>query len=494
MEETRNEVSTTLKKHPLSTSLQDTIGSLKRSFGSESDLSVREFEQDGVPKAAILCIESLIDKKLADEFVVREINRQLPELTALSGLRISTHSAIPVHTEEEVSDKLLTGHTVILWEGESYGLAAGTEGGTRRSVTEPTSESVVRGPQDAFNESLQTNIGLLRRRIASPKLRVEICMLGELSRTPVAIVYLKGTARDGVIREVRERLKRIRSDGISGDLFLEEILEHPGGGYTPFPTVFNTERPDRLAAGIMEGRVGILTEGTPFSLMVPVTISSFLISNEDYYQRFDIASLVRIMRIFAFLISFTLPGFYVSVLTYHQEMLPTPLLISLTGQREGVPFGIAIELTAMELIFELLREAGVRLPKTIGSAVSIVGGLVLGTAAVEASLVGPGTVISVSVTAISSFCIPSYNLVITSRILRFGLLFLSAIFGAYGLFFGLIFISIHLNTLRSFGVPYLASLTPFHGTDWKDLFVRLPLWRHKWRPHEIAGTQNRKRR
>lgn len=480
-----------MSESPLSNSLQDNINLFVEMFGINSDLTVRTIAFSDVPSAAVLFIESLVDKAIIDEFVIKDLNSQLVHAASIHDIRLSTNSVASIQSVEEVANRLLTGHSIILFEQESTAIAAGTEGGLRRPVSEPTSESIVRGPQDAFNESLQTNIGLLRRRIASPKLRIEKIQIGEVTHTPVAIAYLDGIAQEGIVKEVKTRLDKICIDGILGALYIEEWIEDPRG-YTPFPTIYNTERPDRIAGGLLEGRIAIMVEGTPISMLVPSTMNNFLISNEDYYQRYDIASLMRILRVAAFVFSFLLPGFYVTLLTYHQEMLPTPLLIALTGQREGVPFGISIELTAMELTFELLREAGVRLPKTIGSAVSIVGGLVLGTAAVEAGLVAPGTVISVSITAIASFCIPSYNLVITSRILRFFLLFLASVFGAYGLFFGLILICIHLNTLRSFGVPYLASLAPFHLQNWKDLFIRFPMWAHQYRPEEIAGDNARK--
>ncbi|MFL0504340.1 spore germination protein [Ureibacillus sp. 179-F W5.1 NHS] len=197
---------------------------------------------------------------------------------------------------------------------------------------------------------------------------------------------------------------------------------------------------------------------------------------------------MKILRGGAFVLSIILPGLYVALLTYHQEMIPTPLLIAVTGQREGVPFGIAIEVAIMEITFEILREAGIRLPKTVGAAISIVGGLVLGQAAVDAGLVGQGTVIVVALTAISSFTTPSYNIAITARMIRFILLILSSFLGAFGLIFGLIFLLIHLNSLRSFSVPYLAPIVPFHKGDWKDLFIRVP-WSHmKERPEEISNN------
>ncbi len=473
-------------KQSLSRDLDENIAWITEYFGEHSDLVIRLMENQGGHRSAVFYVDTLADKSIIDEFVIQPLQQEKNSLQP-DRVELSTHQLQKLSTVEEALQQLLNGNSLVLFHRHGEGLAAGTGGGERRSVSEPANESVVRGPRESFNESLQTNIGLVRRRLNTPKLRVENMFIGTISQTPVAILSIGGVAQESVVEEVRSRLGKIDIDGVMESLYIEEMIEDPMG-YTPFPTVFNTERPDRIAAGLLEGRVAIMLEGTPIALLVPSCLPQFLYSNEDYYQRYDIASLLKLLRTFTFVLSFIMPGFYVALLTYHQEMIPTPLLIALTGQREGVPFGIALEVTLMEMTFEILREAGIRLPKTIGAAVSIVGGLVLGQAAVEAALVGPGTVITVSLTAIASFCTPSYNMAISARLLRFFLLFLSAFLGAFGLFFGLIMIFVHLNSLRSFGVPYLSPIVPFHLQNWKDLFVRFPWWSMKQRPEEVVGA------
>ncbi|MDF2959576.1 MAG: germination protein [Paenibacillus sp.] len=480
----------------LSLHLDENIEAITDYLGSCDDLFIRRMEIDRIP-AAVIFIYTLVDKAVVDEFVIQELFEQRRGTYSerhldTNGQSIESAAGVQksVCSIEETANFLLQGFCVLMMEGHTNATAASAGGGQRRSVMDPANESVVRGSRESFNESLLTNIGLVRRRLATPRLRILRINIGQLSNTPVVLMYIEDLAKPEIVHEVERRIKRIEIDGILESQYIEEMIEERKG-YTPFPTIFNTERPDRIAAGLMEGRVAILMEGTPIGLIAPATLSLFLYSNEDYYQRYDIATFLKLLRTVTFLISFTLPGFYVALLTFHQEMIPTPLLIALTGQREGVPFGIAIEVFLMEITFEILREAGIRLPKTIGSAVSIVGGLVLGQAAVEAGLVAPGTVIAVSATAIASFCTPSFNIAITARLIRFALIMLAAFLGAFGLFFGMIFVFIHLNTLRSFGVPYMTPIVPFHGKSWMDLFIRAPWWSMRQRPVEIAQDTER---
>ncbi|WP_018933462.1 spore germination protein [Gracilibacillus lacisalsi] len=466
--------------------LNDDIKIIKELFGDSSDLVVRFIDNEKESSVAVLYLDSLIERESIEEYVISELNENYKQDQNLRELHFATIKKEATSSIKDSLTYLLQGYSLVLRENQTSGIALDTAGGERRQVSESEVETVVRGPRESFNESLQTNIGLVRRRLHTHKLKVHEMKIGELSQTPVAILGIDGVVKPEMYEEVKSRLEKIEIDGILDSLYLEEIIEDPNG-YTPFPTIFNSERPDRIAAGLLEGRIAILLEGSPGTLLVPATIGLFLTSNEDYYQRYDFASFLKMLRGFAFFLSVVLPGFYVALLTYHQEMIPTPLLIALTGQREGVPFAIAIEVLFMEITFEILREAGLRLPKTIGAAVSIVGGLVLGQAAVEAGLVGQATVIAVSLTAICSFTTPSYNLAISARLLRFALITLSAVLGAFGLIFGLIFMYIHLTTLRSFGVPYLTPIVPFHKDNWGDLLIRTPWWAMRERPNEVAG-------
>lgn len=478
----------------LNKTLSEKISVIKAIFGESSDFIVRRLGNDEQAKIAILYFDTLADKQFIEEFVVKEYKEYLQ---ANKGRVVDQNvsnlfpSQLKIFSVKEAIEHLLEGNSVILIENIEEGFVAMTEGGERRGVSEPVNTALVRGSHEAFNESLNTNIGLLRKRINNHKFRVEIVKIGKETNTPVAIVYINGIAKRELVSEIKQRLGNIEIDSVLESFYLQECIEDYQG-YTPFPTMFDSELPDQIAGGLLEGRIGILTEGTPIALLAPVTMNLFLSSNEDYYQRYDIATFLRLLRTITFQISATFPAFYIVLLTFHQEVIPTSLLISLTGQREGVPFSVALEVLLLELTFEILREAGLRLPRSVGSAVSIVGGLVLGQAVVEAGLVGAGTVITVAITAISSFCTPSYSLATSARLIRFALIFLGATLGGFGLMFGLIFVFVHLNTLRSLGVPYLAPVIPFHKQDWSDTFFRIPMKNKKSRPEEIVGENNQR--
>ena len=378
---------------------------------------------------------------------------------------------------------VLSGDTVLFLEGYQTCIVASTRGWRDRAVSEPQSQTVVRGPRDSFTETLRTNTALIRRRIKSPKLWIESQQIGEFTKTDIALVYIDGIADEQVIQEVKERLSKIDIDGILESGYIEELIQDED--YTPFPTMHNTERPDSVAAGLLEGRIAILVDGTPFVLMVPALFIQFFQAAEDYYQRADISTLIRLMRYMAFFLALLTPSAYIALTTFHQEMLPFALLISIAAQREGVPFPAIIEAFIMEITFEILREAGVRLPRAVGSAISIVGALVLGEAAVQAGLVSPAMVIVVSITAISNFVSPVYDMAIAVRMLRFILMVLAATFGLFGIILGLILMILHLCSLRSFGVPYMTPMAPFVKRDQKDVLIRRSIKKMKTRPKLI---------
>lgn len=304
--------------------------------------------------------------------------------------------------------------------------------------------------------------------------------IGRYTQTEVIVTYLEGIANPDVVKEALQRLERIDTDSILESGYIEEYIEDVT--YSPFPTIMNSERPDAVAAGLLEGQIAILVDGTPFVLQAPVTFFRFLQSSEDYYQRFDIASFIRFIRYLSFFVSMLLPSLYIAITTFHQEMLPTTLLISLAAQREGVPFPAIVEAFLMEITFEVLREAGVRMPRVIGSAISIVGALVLGQASVQAGLVSAAMVIIVSFTAISNFVTPAVNMAVAARLIRFGLMLLAGTFGLFGILTGCMAVLIHLVSLRSFGVPYLTPVAPLVLSRLNDTFIRIPRWLTFMRP------------
>jgi spore germination protein KA len=479
----------------LSDHLDENIQMLKEKTGNSGDIIVRKFPIGGndAVNMAIAYTDGLSDKTFVQEFIIETLMidirnsllaKEIWEKEELFDL-VRNHS-VPVAEITEVSDQkkmfvhLLSGDTIIFIDGYSTCIVASSRGWTDRGVQEPSSQTVVRGPKDGFSETLRTNTALVRRRIKNPNLWIEMKQIGKKTQTDVAIIYLKGLVNEKIVEEIHSRLNKINIDSILESAYIEELIQDET--YTPFPTILNTERPDTAAAAILEGRVVIMVDGTPFVLIVPALFAHFLQSSEDYYNRTDISIAIRLLRYLSFLLALLVPSAYIAVTTFHQEMLPTPLLVSLAAQREGVPFPAIIEALLMEITFEILREAGVRMPRAVGSAISIVGALVLGQAAVEAGIVSSAMVIVVSFTAISSFVAPSFNIAVSVRLLRFVFMILAGTLGLFGIILGLLVMLLHLNSLRSFGVPYMAPFSPFIPADQGDAIVRLPRWALTKRP------------
>ncbi|MBB6731762.1 spore germination protein [Cohnella zeiphila] len=478
--------------------LAEDVEAVVRELGDSCDLVVRELtgKEEGEPEAAVVYMKTMVD----EETVMRSILDPLMDELDRLGMEEPGDAFRRVHKDilrigtvnertklNEVLCSILDGDTVVLIAGKAGALAASTIGGESRAVEEPTSQTVTRGPKESFTENLQTNVSLVRRRIRSPLLRVEAFKLGRHTQTNACMIYMQNIAQPKVVQEFRQRLGKIDVDSILDSGYVEELIQD--ATWTSFPTLQNTERPDAACGAVMEGKVLLIVDGTPFALLAPVTFISFFQSSEDYYQRYDISTFLRILRFCAFFISMFLPSLYIAITTFHQEMLPTPLLISLAAQREGVPFPAILEALLMEITFEVLREAGVRMPRVIGPAISIVGALVLGQAAVQAGLVSAAMIIVVSFTAISNFVIPALNMAIAARLLRFGMMILGGTLGLFGIMSGMMILLIHLVSLRSFGISYMTPFSPIVWPNLKDTLVRVPWWLMKKRPALISNPR-----
>lgn len=480
---------------PLSNSLLQNMKTISALTGNSSDISIRRFQGAHGLSMAIVYMDGLTDTVVINDNILSPImsdaavntaqERTLSDYFTVIKEKILTVSSTKIVSNiDELLSDLYSGATLILADGWDLGISASSAKWMQRGVEEPSSQSVIRGPKDGFTEDISTNVTLIRRRIKSPNLWKIDRKIGLVTQTDVSIMYLKGTANDLVVDEVLQRLDRIEIDGILESGYIEEFIQDQT--FTPFPTIVNTERPDTVAASILDGQVAVLVDGTPFALVLPITFFKFFVASEDYYQRFDISTFLRVMRFIAFTISMILPSLYIAITTFHQEMIPTTLLVSLAAQREGIPFPAFFEALMMEITFEVLREAGVRMPRAIGSAISIVGALVLGQAAVEAGLVSAAMVIVVAFTAISSFVVPAFNISIAARLIRFILMVLAAALGLFGIMSGLFFLLIHMLSLRSFGVPYMAPIAPFIPSNLKDTVVRVPWWMMVTRPRLFA--------
>ena len=462
--------------------LQERIELMKQELGNSSDLFFRHCQLgrlrtaatimwiNGIVSAADLnnnVISPLLDTKSMD---IHPSNEQA--VTLLSTTIITAAESTVIHSIQQAIPKLLNGWTVVMLDGFDVFIAVNTQGYETRSIEEPASAGVIRGPRDGFVESLTVNISLIRRRIKSSMMRVESKKVGEVSHTEVALLYVEGRVHQSTLDEVRRRLENISIDAVLESHYIEEIIKD--NPWSLFPTVYNTERPDDVAGLILEGQVAILVDGTPFALVLPCTLFHLLKTPEDLYLAYPIATFIRWIRFVGFFVTLLFPSLYVGVLTFHPEMLPPQLLSSILSARDGVPFPILMEAVLMELTFEGLREASIRMPRSIGSAISIVGALVIGESAVKAGLISSPSVIVVAGTAIASFTIPSVSLSGSIRILKFVMLLFASLFGLYGIIIGMFMVGIHLSAIRSVGLPYLAPFAPFKKDEAVRALVRVP--------------------
>ncbi|MWC31295.1 spore germination protein [Paenibacillus sp. MMS18-CY102] len=455
---------------------------ISKKLGSSSDLAIRRFKlAKACPvDAAAVYIGTLTDRQAISEIVLPSLMAEsgeppMPSNGSRQGLEHSHNQDASLELIYEqmlkigeasfISDwptlvmSVLSGKTVIIFDGYGKAISCCTKGGEKRSVTEPSTQVAIRGPKEGFNEALETNIALIRRRIKNPDLIVEVFKLGKDTQTDIGILHMQGKIDEAIVHEVKKRLLEADIAVVLESGFLEKSLEDQSA--TIFPTIYNTERPDAVSMYLLSGKVAILVDGTPFALIVPTVFSQFFYTPEDYYDRADIRVFLRALRYISFFVSLLLPSLYIAAITFHQDMIPTTFLIHTAAAREGIPFPAFVEASLMELSFEVLREAGIRMPRALGPAISIVGALVLGQAAVQAGIVSTAMLIVVSITGIASFATPAYNLAIAVRLIRLLFMIMAATLGFYGIVVTLIVMLAHLSSLRSFGVPYLSSFNPF---------------------------------
>lgn len=391
--------------------------------------------------------------------------------------------ADPFGTIEDAAQGMLTGDVLFFLDGYNKALKIPDKGYPGRGVYETESEKIIRGSNEGFSESIKLNTALIRKRLRSPHVKVKESFAGKRTNTNVDLVYLKDLIHPEMLEEIEKRLGEFEIDGTLDSGIIEQLTEKRK--YSPFPQFQTTQRPDRAAMAILEGRIVLLSDNSPVALIFPATYNTFIQTSDDYYSRWEIASFTRALRYLASFLAMVFPGLYLAMTNFHTQILPTDLLLSLAASRQGVPFPAMVEVILMEIAFELLREAGVRLPGANGNTIGIVGGLIIGQAAVDANIVSPIVVIVVALTALCSFAVPNEEFATAFRILKFMFIFLCGGMGFLGFLAGLLVVLIHLSHLESFGIPYLA---PFVGADLngyqdeRDTFLRLPLSFLKKRP------------
>ncbi|MEZ4357816.1 MAG: spore germination protein [Eubacteriales bacterium] len=495
-QEKESTVTNTDDNWPVSKNIKLNLKRVKNYFENANDIIIREFELgiDQHVKAFIVMIEGLADKTIVNESLMKSLmigthitepDKGIDKKNVYNFVKdraLSVASVEETKTLEETINLVLSGDVAIFIDGAPSAIIASIRGCMGRAVTEPITETVVRGPREGFVETICINKALLRRKVKNHNLKFESVVIGNQSNTNICIAYINGIADDNTVKEVKSRLKRIKIDAILESGYIESYIQD--APFSVFPTVGNTEKPDIVCAKMLEGRVAILVDGTPMVLTVPYLFVEGLQNSEDYYSRPFFASVVRFLRWVAFLLAITLPSMYIAITSYNQELLPPPLLITIAVAQEGTPFPTFIEALIMLIIFEILREAGVRLPKVIGQAVSIVGALVIGEAAVSAGIVGAPMVIVVALTAITSFVVtPYYDAIALVRLM---LTVLAAIAGQYGIMIGLAFVLTHLCSLSSYGIPYFSPIAPSNLSGMKDTFIRVPWWAMIKRPYNIG--------
>ncbi|ULL18557.1 spore germination protein [Paenibacillus sp. H1-7] len=476
--------------------LEERLAWIRMQLTDNSDVAYHTFVAGPMIPCAIVYLRGMVDLKVLQEDVLKVLFRMdaadadefRMQLFDRKQLSISDFRWLSTLSDGIAS--VLDSKVILLVDGEHTIIELPMAKHEKRAIDEPPNEPGIRGPREAFIEDLSTNLTLIRRRLKTSKFKTENMRVGALSKTRVVIAYIDGLCKPELLEEVKYRLSKIEIDGVLGSSVVEEYLDDTP--FSPFPQLQYTERPDIMAAALLEGRVAIIVDGSPIALIAPVTLMMLLQSSEDYYQRFVASTWIRWIRYVFLFVSLLLPSTYVAITTFHPEIIPSKLLLTVMSSREIVPFPALIEAFIMEISFEALREAAIRIPKSIGQAVSIIGALIIGTAAVEAGIVSAAMVIIVSLTGIASFISPHYDLGLSFRLLRFPIMILAGLFGLFGIACSLLFLYIHLINLRSFGVAYLSPITPFVPSDLKDTLVRAPWWLMNKRP-KPSSTKNEMR-
>ena len=468
-------------------------------FKDCGDIEFRNFDAGG-KKALLVYLEGMADTSNLERNVIKPLMSQtgpdnpntgnLAELFATMK-SISEHilgaSSVSVLTKASAAiDAVMTGNALLIMDGLSEGLSISAVKYVKRNISEANNEHILRGPNEAFNEGLPDNIVLLRRRSRDTNLKVQILKIGERTKTSVAVLYIANLVKPGLVEEVERRLGLIKTDKVLASATIEEfIVDHP---WSPFPQIQTTERPDKVLAALYEGRVGIIVDGTPATLMVPCTYNVIMQSPDDYTIQPVISSLIRLTRNFAAFVAIYLPAIYVSVVSYHPGMLPTTMAISIAELRARTPFPSFLEAFMMEVLLEVFQEAIVRLPQRLAGAATMLGAFVVGTTIVQAGLINPLLVVVISITAIASYSMPSYPFNLALRWLRIPMLTLASILGLYGVIIGILAVTIHACSLRSFGESYIGGLFNIDLlSDWKDGVIRLPSKLLKERPKEFGA-------
>jgi spore germination protein len=485
--------------------LDDNIRFLEDTFDGCGDYIGRKFPAGGTIWLYMAYLDSMTNRDLMDLSIMERLFEM--DMDSLSAKEPGGYFACLMNRglptadlkESEDMDAILTdilaGDTALFVDGYDKVVVISSKGFPGRGVTAAQTEVVVQGSKESFSEGLRTNTALIRRRIRDVNLKVKQTRAGRRSQTDIAFMYMEDIVRQSVLEETEARIAAIDIDALMDSGCVEQLIEE--SWLSPFPQAQLTERPDKAASAILEGRIAVIVDNSPFALIVPATLNCLFQSSEDYYNRWQIMSLTRLLRFAAAFMAVALPGLYIAIAVYHPSMIPLLLAAKMSAASHSVPFPALLEVLLMDAAFELLREAGVRLPGAMGGTIGIVGGLIIGQAAVEAGIVSPIVVIVVALTGVAAFSIPHVSLVYGFRLVKYLILILSGLLGFLGFWAGLLITLVHLAALTSFGIPYLM---PFAAgemnryADVKDSLFRMPLFTLKKRPFFAKESQRIKQR
>lgn len=480
----------------LSTILEENIDYLKERLKDCSDIVFRNLALNDV-NTYLIYADGMVNLNILSRDVINNLLKNKDIFSTSLSLDEKTKLALPVgqvaltKDMDEILKKVVGGNILILFEGIAEAIILTIPTWEKRGVSPAEIEPSIKGTKESFTETLNVNMSLVRRRLLHPDCKFVTLTLGKYSNTRVVMAYIDSIANDKIVKEVRSRLEKIEIDSIGESVYISELIQD--APLSPFPTVQSTERPDKVVAALLEGRVAILQENTPFALIAPSVLVNYFMSVDDYSLNYWTSTFTRYLRYIGIFLTTFLPALFVAFTTFSQDMIPTPLLITLANQREGVPFPAFVEALIMVIAFEILEEAGTRLPKPIGSTVSIVGALIVGDAAVKAGLVSPAMVIVTAMTAIAGFTLPSLELNNPILATRMFLLILSGILGFWGIFVGTLLIIGHIVSIRSFGIPYTTPLAPLLTQDLDDVLIRAPQWKMTNRPSFLNGKNHRRK-
>lgn len=480
-----------------------TSDNIRTLLSDSDDIIMRKLNINGIEglEVTLFLVDGMVNIKMVNDDILKPLLQEERLSKAKNGSQVIDlieHGALyltSMRTRDNIDDTIndiLNGSAALIFDGEKRAVTFDVKGFEKRNIEESSNENVIKGAKDSFIEVIHVNTSLVRRKIRTQNLRIKQMVIGQQTVTPVAVCYINGIANENLVRELTKRLQAIDTDGVLEAGSIEEFITD--SKLSTFPQILYTERADKFCANLLEGRAGILIDGLPTAFIVPGTINQFMQAPEDYSKNFFVASMISVIRYLSVILTLFLPGFYISLSSFHPEMLPSKLVATIVASKEGVPFPTFIEVIVMLLSFEVLLEAGLRMPKSIGQAVSIVGALVVGQSAVEAQMSSPAVVIIVAVTVIAGFTMPNQDFANALRLWRFVVTIFASVAGLFGLTVGLIILILHLAKIETFGVAYL---TPYAANEGKnvltDTIVRLPMPLMKNRPRSLKTTNKRRR-